>query len=433
MTVPLDYQNPAGRQIPLAVSRISTATPRLRQGVLLLIPGGPGNSGLALPSTRGLKLPADVLSRYDIVGFDPRGIGQSTPVSCDLTPADADARVYLPWPGPGGDISGNVARARRIADACARNGGALLRQISTRNEARDIDRIRDALGEPRLSAWGESYGTYVGAVYATMFPERTHRVVLDSSDDPDPRLVGRGWAANFAVGARDRFPDFAAWAAARDSEYGLGATPSAVRQRYLRLAEDLDTRPRSDLSGVALRALMFNTLYSDGGFPLLASVLHAVQTDGQLPSIPFPPSDQLQNTIAAGAATVCDDVAWPRSIGDYARAVARNRAAFPLTAGMPANIFACAFWPYAPAEPPTRITARGPSNVLMVQNLRDPATPYSGALRMRAALGDRARLVTVDSGGHGAYLANGDACGDAIVSRFLAHGVRPEHDVSCHA
>jgi hypothetical protein len=100
---------------------------------------------------------------------------------------------------------------------------------------------------------------------------------------------------------------------------------------------------------------------------------------------------------------------------------------------MPANIFPCAFWPYQPAERPTRITSTGPSNILMIQNLRDPATPHSGALKMRAALGERARIVTVDSGGHDAYLANGNACGDHTVSTFLAHGTRPHRDTICRS
>jgi pimeloyl-ACP methyl ester carboxylesterase len=134
-----------------------------------------------------------------------------------------------------------------------------------------------------------------------------------------------------------------------------------------------------------------------------------------------PPAAQAQNLVAVQTATGCNDVAWPRSADHYARAVARNRRDFPLTAGMPANIWACAFWPYD-AEKPVRITARGPDNVLLIQNRRDPATPYSGALRMLAAFGHRARMVTVSSGGHDAYLANGNACGDDAVTAFLTDG-----------
>lgn len=125
-------------------------------------------------------------------------------------------------------------------------------------------------------------------------------------------------------------------------------------------------------------------------------------------------------------------MSWPRPTADYPRAVAEERAAHPLTAGMPANVMPCAFWP-RPTEPPVAVTSHGPSNVLLVQNLRDPATPYSGALKLRQAFGDRARMVAVDSGGHDAYLANGNACGDALVTDFLVTGRRPATDTRCPA
>ncbi|PPK65692.1 TAP-like protein [Actinokineospora auranticolor] len=424
LQVPLDYRDPGGPRISLAVSRIRTARPDLRRGVLLLIPTGPGNPGLTRPTTLGLRLPRPVLDRYDIVGFDPRGTGRSTPASCGVTGPDAEAALFSPWPGPDGDISGNVAKAKRIADACARNGGDLLRHISSRTEAMDIDRIRQALGERTLSSWGVSYGTYPAAVHATLFPDRTDRVVLDSSGDPDPSRVARGWAANFAVGARDRFPDFAAWAAARDAEYHLGATPDAVTRHYLAVAETLDHNPRPDLSGALLRSIVFTSLQSDASFPLAATVLRGDPT----PPLPVPSPEAFQRIVAVGAATACNDVRWPRSVEAHAAAVARDRTEYPLTGGMPANIWACSFWPY-PAGDPVVISSRGPENVLLAQNRRDPNTPYSGALRMRAAFGHRARMVSVDSGGHGAYLANGNACGDAAVTAFLVDGTH--RDATC--
>ncbi|MCC8250031.1 alpha/beta hydrolase [Saccharothrix luteola] len=429
--VPLDYRQPGGERIPVAVSRIRTARPELRRGVLLLVPGGPGNAGLARPTTHGLRLPREVLDRYDLVGFDPRGVGHSAPVSCGLEPRDLEPTAFLPWPGPGGDTSAATGRAERIARACARNGGAVLRSISTRNEARDVDRIRRALGESRLSVWGTSYGTYVGAVYATMFPRRTDRVVLDSNGDPDPRRVARGWLANFAAGAEDRFPDFAAWAAARDASYGLGSTPAAVRATYLRLAGELDRDPRPDVTGATLRAVVFNSLYADASFPQAAAFLRAALTGGPVPPIPAPPADQFQNLVSAQVATACNDVAWPGAEHDYAGDVARDRAAHPLTDGMPANVQPCAFWPRRPTERPTLVTADGPGDILLVQNRRDPATPLTGALRMREALGDRARMVVVESGGHGAYVANGNACGDRVVTDFLTGATRPGRDVTC--
>jgi pimeloyl-ACP methyl ester carboxylesterase len=437
LSVPIDHARPTGPHLDLALSRIRTALPGQRRGVLVLVPGGPGGSGVNRPSAYVGKLPRAVLDRYDLVSFDPRGVGASTPVSCRLDPADIAQTRIMPWPAPGGDISPNVAWARRATAACRANGGPVFDSISTRNEARDLDAIRRALGERRISYWGVSYGTYVGAVYATMFPDRTDRVVLDSNDDPDPRLVARGWAAGYAIGVEDRFPDFAAWLSARDAEYHLGSDQANVRATYLRLAARLDLAPLPwpganppVLDGNALRSTLLNGLYADARFPQIAALMSAARTGGPLPPAGAPPEAALQNTFAVLNATICHDVGFPRDIGQYAADVAANRRTYPLTAGMPVNIYTCAFSP-APEEPPVRVTSYGPANVLLVQNLRDPATPYSKALKMRAALGDRARMVSVDAGGHGSYLENGNACGDARVTAFLADGVFPARDVIC--
>jgi pimeloyl-ACP methyl ester carboxylesterase len=437
LSVPIDYARPSGQHLNLAVSRIRTAKPGLRRGVLVLIPGGPGSTGVNRPSAYVGKLPQAVLDRYDLVSFDPRGVGASTPVSCHLEPADLTQTKIMPWPAPGGDISPSVAWARRAATACQANGGPVFDSISTRTESRDLDAIRRALDERRVSYWGVSYGTYVGAVYATMFPDRTDRVVLDSNDDPNPDLVARGWAANYAIGVEDRFPDFAAWVTARDTQYHLGADAASVRGTYLRLAARLDIAPLPwpganppVFDGTALRSTLLNGLYADSSFPKIAGLMSAALTGGPMPPTAAPPEAALQNTFAVLDATICHDVSWPRDIHGYQADVSANRHTYPLTAGMPVNIYTCAFSP-APKEPPVPVTSNGPANVLLVQNLRDPATPYRKALNLRAALGGRARMVTVDAGGHGSYLDNGNPCGDAWVTAFLVEGTRPVHDVNC--
>ncbi|PJN21907.1 alpha/beta hydrolase [Kitasatospora sp. CB02891] len=444
LTVPIDYAQPAGPTLRLAVSRIPAARPDQRRGALVLIPGGPGGSGLNGPSNAAKRLPRSVLDRYDLIGFDPRGVGRSSPVSCGLDYADLAPGKLLPWPAPdgqGGDA--NLTTGQRVADRCAENGGPVLRSVTTRNEARDLDRIRQALGERRISAWATSYGTYAGAAYATMFPDRTDRILLDSNDNPDPVQAERSWLAAFATGAEDRFPDFAAWASSPGAgELRIADTPEQVRTAYLTAAQQLDAAPLpwpgnnpSVLDGNRLRGTLLNGLYSDARFPAVAALIQAAQGRRPLPE-PGPVPDaaalaQLQSSTAVSAATLCNDVAWPRDLGSYATAVAADRVAHPLTAGMPVNATACAFWHWQPAEPPVRVTSDGPSNVLLVQNLRDPATPYAGALKLRAAFGDRARMVAVDSGGHGAYLANGNACGDALVTEFLTTGHRPARDAFC--
>ncbi|MFD8755293.1 alpha/beta hydrolase [Kitasatospora sp. NPDC059577] len=443
VTVPLDYRDPHGEQITLAVSRIPAARPDLRHGVLLTVPGGPGGSGLNVPTNAAKRLPQSVLDRFDLVGFDPRGVGRSTPVSCGLDRADLSMVKLHSWPAADGSIDGNVAYARRVAETCARDGGPVLRSISTANEARDIDSIRAALGERRISAWGTSYGTYAGAVYATMFPQRTDRIVLDSNDDPDPTRVERGWLAAYGQGAEDRFPDFAKWAASPDNPDRVADTPEEVRPLFLDLAARLDREPLpwpgadpAELNGNVLREAMLQSLYADAKFPGLARLMLAGLGRRPLPA-PAPLPEQavqaVQNSIAVSVGTLCNDVSWPTDPAAYVKDVAAERAARPLTAGMPTNVTPCAFWPFAPAESPVKVTDRGPANVLLAQNLRDPATPYRGALKLRAALGDRARMVTVDSGGHDVYVANGNACGDAVVTDYLVSGRRPAGDVFCPA
>ncbi|MBH5336287.1 alpha/beta fold hydrolase [Streptomyces pactum] len=440
LAVPLDHRRPYGEQISLGVSRIRSERPEARRGTLLLIPEGPGGSGINRPSTHGKKLPQSVRDAYDLVGFDPRGLDRSTPASCGLAHEDLSYANIRPWPDADGSLDRAVATGRRVAEQCARNGGELLRSISTRNEARDIDRIRQALGERKLSAWGVSYGTYAGAVYAQMFPHRTDRWVLDSSNDPDPTRVGRGWTANFAIGVEDAFPDFAAWAADPANEHRFVDDPAEVRPLFLRLAERLDREPvpwpganPAVLNGDVLRQTLLSSLNAESRYPALAQLMRAARDGEPLPPAQTPQDEALQATFAVSAATICNDVSWPDDLAEYRRKVAESRRTHPLTAGMPEAPMVCAFWKDQPREKPVRITSDGPSNVLMIQNRRDAATPLAAGRKMRAAFGDRARMVVVDAAGHGSYTAVGNACGDRAVTDYLVHGERPATDLDCPA
>ncbi|MFC8344831.1 alpha/beta hydrolase [Streptomyces sp. NPDC057280] len=438
LDVPMDYADPGGPRIGIAVSRIVSEKPAARRGALFLIPGGPGGSSLDDPSGKGQKLPQEVRDAYDLIGFAPRGLAPSTSVDCGLERRDLSLTASRPWPAADGSVDANMATARRMAEACQRNGGELLKHLSTRNEARDLDRLRAALGERRISAWGVSYGTYVGAVYAEMFPGRTDRFVLDSNDDPDPTRVARAWLAGHEQGVEDTFPEFARWASAPGNPYRVAATAAEVRPRFLELAARLDREPLpwpganpAELNGNMLRQAMLSSLYDPDDFPALAQLMLAAEKGTVPPAPASPPDAVLQNVSAVGAGTLCNDVAWPTSTAVYQKGVEESRAEFPLTAGMPRNAMVCAAWPYPPQEPPTVITDRGPSTVLLVQNERDVATPVGGARKLRAALGRRAVMVTVDSTGHDAYLDNGNACGDAAVTRFLTTGKRPAADLYC--
>ncbi|GAA2270902.1 alpha/beta hydrolase [Streptomyces hawaiiensis] len=439
LSVPMNYADPGGRKIDIALSRLPSEKPSARRGALLMIPGGPGGDSLAGPSEEGRQLPRSVRDAYDLIGFAPRGNSPSTPVTCDFDRSDLARTKLLPWPTARGSVAENMATARRMSDACARDGDELLQHISTKNNARDIDRIRAALGERKLSAWGVSYGTYVGAAYREMFPRHTDRIVLDSNDHPDPVQGQRAWLAAFEVGVEDNFPEFAKWASRPGNPHRLARTAAEVRPLFLRLATRLDRRPipwpganPEELNGNVLRQTMLDGFYDpDDGYPAVAELILAAKKGTVPPAPPAPPVPVLRNYAAVVAATVCNDAAWPRSAAVYRKDVAAARLKYPLTAGMPRNAMVCAAWPWQPKERPVRVTDRGQSEVLLIQNERDVATPLSGALKLREALGRRAVMVTSDATGHGAYLDNGTACGDTLVSRFLATGERPRKDTYC--
>jgi pimeloyl-ACP methyl ester carboxylesterase len=453
LQVPQDYRDPSGQTITIMISRIATAKPATRRGVLLTVPGGPGGTGLDLPGAVAAALPAKVFDRYDLIGFDPRGVGHSTPVTCGFH--GADLLRDLPYPAPDGSITASVAFASSAAERCAASDSApLLPFITTANTARDLDRIRAALGEPRLSYFAASYGGYVGAAYAALFPARTDRVVLDSSVDP-----GHVWYEQYrllAAGMEDRFPDAARYVIDHGDAIGFGATVEQVRATFLALAARLDTAPvpvpgtAVSLDGNVLRRLSLDLLYQDAQLPTLVQLWRAASRLAATSAVPAVPEDialvkQLitdhtapamapgvpeGNSLSAKYAVICNDVPWPQDIASYTRNVADDRIRRPLTAGMPANISPCPFWKNRPIESPIRIDSAGPRNIIILQNRRDPATPMESGLGLRRLLGSRAALIEVNGGGH-VVLQSGNPCARSLVANFLTLGDLPGHDRSC--
>ncbi|GIJ73530.1 alpha/beta hydrolase [Virgisporangium ochraceum] len=423
--VPLDYRAPRGPGIDIVVSSIRTAKPGLRRGVLVMNPGGPGDLSLEMPSMFGPLLPADVLDRYDLIGFDPRGVGSSAPISCHV-PTDIPPDVF-DYPDPDGSIDRTIAAVREAAAGCVSHVGDALPHITTANTARDIDRIRAVLGEERISYLGYSYGSWLGTIYRALFPGRADRFVLDSAIDP----ARQGYEQKRLLGpaVELRLPDFTGWVAARDATYGLGATPAAVRATYDSLTRRLDATPvtlpdGTVVNGNTLRGYTHFQLYRDSNFPTLAGTWQFLAATGAAQRTAAWPDIPADNQGSVIAVIGCNDVAWPRDLDVYRRNVAVDRRLFPATAGQPSNVNACAFWPHRPAET-VRVTPGGRRNVLIVQNLRDPATPWVGALGLLRALGSAAGMVSIDQGGHGAYLLTNSRCGNDTVTAFLAHGVLP--------
>jgi pimeloyl-ACP methyl ester carboxylesterase len=434
LKTPLDYRNPSGPTIDIAISRLPSKKPAARRGVLLVNPGGPA-AGLGYPATLvAAKLPQSVLDQYDVIGFDPRGIGHSTPMTCDLTPEQQLYGNIPPYANNAADVAKRAAEVQQIAKQCAASKtGPLLPHMSVANTARDMDQIRSALGEAKISYLGASWGTHLGAVYTTLFPARSDRIVLDSNlgpggwDYPSDRL--------FSQGVEDRFPDVAAYIAANFREYGLGRTPAQVTAKFHELAARLDKKPVAEFDGRLFRLMTFAYSYGATQLPVLAGLWKSLDA-GQPPAPPEAAAVKAavgaDQVISGRYAIICNSSRWPTSVKTYQTAVAIDRIRFPLFGAAGANIQPCAYWPN-PTEPPVRVTDNGPANVLMVQNLRDPATPLAGARQLRRALGDRAVMVTADEGGHGVYLFGKNQCANYPVTTFLTTGIRPAHDYACSA
>lgn len=433
--VPLDYQRPRGRTIDLAISRVKSENPAKRHGVMLLNPGGPGGSGLDLPLMMKESMPEEVREKYDLIGFDPRGVGSSSPITCGLNDAEQSIdRPYRP-----GTFPSDVAWARTVADKCRQKAGAVLPHISTRNTARDMDAIRAALGERRISYVGYSYGTYLGAVYTQMFPQRTDRFVLDSG--VDPQRIWRGMFQVWASEAEPAFKRWTEWTAERAGEFRLGNTPKAVSDTFWALVARADADPivleGQKITGDDIRAARGLFFYPAQAAPLVRELKDAAEGRPAAPGAANrwrsvrsgaqePASD---NGSAVFWSVVCADTDnWPRDPERYRRDAARDKVAYPLYGDMASNIKPCAFW-QRPLEAPTPMRTR--ANVLTVQNEWDSQTPLVSGQGLHRALKGSRMVLAAGGEGHGVYLADPTSCANAPVNAYLATGRLPAGDVTC--
>ncbi|WP_444948034.1 alpha/beta fold hydrolase [Micromonospora ureilytica] len=441
--VPLDYQEPAGPTIELTISRIASANPQKRRGVLLLNPGGPGLAGLDMPVqlvSRGI--PVGVLDAYDLIGMDTRGVGRSAPVDCKFTVEQGYLGNVPPWAKDAATVAADAQAAKAVAEQCAANDmGGRMAHMSTANTARDLDRIRAVLGERKASFFGLSYGSALGAAYASMFPATTDRIIIDSNLG-DTALT-RTALRRFGLGAEQAFPGFTRWAAERHSAYGLGRTPKEVSNTYFTIAERLDREPIPGLDGRVFRQFTFLGLYNNTTYGMLAQLWQSLKASdeaaakrlltarGGLPAASAQPSPS-SNTFSAFLAVTCNDTEWEGNVEAYQRSVAEDRKRYPVFGGASGNINACAFWSRGPAEPQVKINDRGPANILIMQNRRDAATPLVGGQIYRKKFAQRSRLVTVDDNRHGVYVYGGNACALIIGTAWLVDGERFK-DTSCPA
>ena len=434
--VPVDYGRRGGRTITVALSRIRATDPGQRRGTLLINPGGPGAPGME-QVLLGAYMPA-VAARYDLVGMDPRFVGRSSPLRCDW-PTD----TFLRSAGPDRrTFAESVAFAKQLAVGCTNADRDLLPHATTRNAARDMDTVRRALGEDKISYLGYSYGTYLGAVYLQMFGAYADRFVLDSA--VDPAVYGPGLFRRNAPAVTAALRNWAGWAA-EHGEYGLGTTARQVLATVDRISRAATRRPLRvgsySVDGHVLPYLLFAGVYddSDAAYATFAGTVQTLDTAARGGTAT--PSPELEQFLAglftgSGAATdragtpfLCADRAVSRDPASYLRDIEAHRADEPLFGPLVRNITPCAFWPTAPVEPPTTFDHRAPA--LVVSAVGDPATPYPGQVAMHRALSGSRQVSLRGAFRHGVYLLAGNACVNTTVDAYLLGGVLPGTDRTC--
>lgn len=441
--VPLDYDAPDGDVIELAVLR-APATGDDRVGSLLINPGGPGGSGIDYAQSPGV-VSDDVRERFDVVGFDPRGVGESTPIDC-LDDAELDEFVAADGsPDDDAEIVELQEQVAAFADGCAANSGELLPHIGTADVARDLDVLRAVLGDDELYYLGKSYGTYIGALYAEQFPDRVGRLVLDGAIDP--ALPGDEVALGQADGFERTLTAFLEFCLDDDDGCPLGESDSEARSTLADLLDviDADPLPTNDQSRPLTQSLavlgIVLPLYltPDQGYPVLSLALREAMADDGTALLALADLylfrnadgtyDGNQNEVIY--AVNCLDKPDVASVDEVEAGLAQFEAASPIFgAFLGWGGLACADWPVSPAsETLAPLSAAGADPILVVGTTGDPATPYEWAESLAAQL-ESGVLLTFEGTGHTAYL-NGSDCIDEAVDAYLIEGTAPDDGLRC--
>jgi pimeloyl-ACP methyl ester carboxylesterase len=435
LTVPLNYADPTGRKITLALSMVpATAPAAKRQGDLLVNPGGPGGSGRYLAAAVAYGLDHTVASEYNVIGFDPRGVGASVPaLRCDPSFFARARPNYIPASQAAEQVL--INRAKLYANDCEKHFGWLLPYMTTVDNARDMNSIRAALGQSKISYFAYSYGTYLGQVYATLFPHTLRRMVLDSTVDPDGAWWGDNISQDYAFEAR--MQAFFSWVASNNATFGLGSTRAKVQAAWYRARRDLTVHPIMGPHGPMIGPDEYDDTFLQGGYdnslwPGLAGALAAYLHNGSTSRVVGEYRSfgvQNENEFAVYLATECSDVNWPRNWATWNSATRRVYATAPFEAWDNAWFnAACAFWPVKGPAHPLQIKGAGLPGILMIQGTLDAATPYPGA-QVAHRLLPSARMVVVKGGGnHGQSLAQPpNTCVNNYLNAYLASGALPQH------
>jgi pimeloyl-ACP methyl ester carboxylesterase len=430
LSVPVDYAKPGGRHISLALDMIPATAPKSQQqGVLLVNPGGPGGSGLPLAAEVAQGLSSGVAAQYDIVGFDPRGVGSSVPaLSCDRSFFAGVRPNYIPASPAAEQVL--INRAKTYATDCGQKYGWLLPHMTSQDAARDMDAIRAAFGVSKINYYAFSYGTYLGQVYATLFPDRVRRMVLDSVVDPAGVWYTDNIDQDYAF--QGRMAAFFAWVAKYDGTYNLGSTAAQVQAAWYKARNRLLAHPVNGIIG----ADEFDDTFLQGGYldelwPGFAQALSSYLNFGQADDLITQYQGygkQSENEFAVYNAVQCSDVSWPRNWSFWTSDTERVYAKAPFQAWDNAWFnAACAFWPVKGPAKPLQIKGTGLGGILMLQGTLDPATPYAGAQDAHKLL-PSARMVVVQGGGnHGQSMEQpSNACVQGYLNAYLGTGALPK-------
>ena len=442
--LPLDYDEPGGERVGIAVAKVPATDPEHRIGSLFFNFGGPGGPAVDYLQSAGAGLFAMLNARFDIVAFDPRGVGQSTPaIDCRVDEASGE---FFPDPAPTPldvDVQELVSGAQRYVDACVAANGSLLEHVSTANVARDMDALRAAVGDEQLSYLGFSYGTFLGATYASLFPDRYRALVLDGALDPtgyiaDPVSLSTAQASGFEL-ALTRFTTACAVDQAACAGFG-GADPYLAYDRLLAAADAVplpaDGYPDDPTPVTAddIRDVTLTLLYSKQTWGLLAALLASAEAgDGS-------PIRAVLDLLASGDEVGSDpflsisagEQQWPRDVAEYLDRGAEEWVAFPhFWSSFAYAEVPLALWPVRDEDAfagPFEVPASSPAP-LVIGTTYDPATPYRGSLQMVEDLGN-ATLLTMEGDGHTAYGGN-SACIDTATETYLFDGTPPPPGTVC--
>ena len=446
LKVPLDYAEPGGDQIEISVLRMKATKPRNRIGSLVVNPGGPGASGVDYARAADFIVGKPVRQRFDVVGFDPRGVQRSQPVDC-LPDRQMDAFLGQdPTPDDDTEVQEFAESGKEFAQGCQQRTGALTAHLSTVDAARDMDILRSALGDEKLNYLGKSYGTFLGATYAGLFPKLVGRFVLDGVLPPDLTAAeaSKGQAEGFERATRAYAAD-----CVDQGDCPLGGSVEEVMSGLRGLLAELDQQPVPMRDGTLDRLTegwaatgIAQAMYDQGSWATLTDALADVvrKDDGtELMKLADQYAQRNQNGAYAGNlleafyAISCLDNPDSSDPAVYAQRAADNATVAPTWGPFLAwGALACGQWPVKAAEGgggPQKITAEGSGPIVVVGTTRDPATPYEWSVRLRDQLSN-ATLLTFDGDGHTAY-ARSNRCVDGAVNDYYTDGNVPEDGKKC--